>query len=93
MAKQGIFFVGFLSALALVALLSLLVPDKPCPLPTLMEVQEIVGAKVDGKICKYWNVEGHSETGEKWNKYSCKQAAEKAMEPFVGKDGYLDSPE
>ena len=60
-----------------------------CPLLSLMEVQEIVGAKVDGKICKSWNVEGHSETGDKWDSYICEQYATEAMEPYVGEDGKL----
>ena len=60
-----------------------------CPLPSLMELQEIVGAKVDGKICKLWNVPGHSETGEKWDAYMCERYAAEAMEPYVEDDGYL----
>ncbi len=64
-----------------------------CPLLSLMELQEIVGAKVDGKICKSWNIKGHSETGEKWDKYICDQYAEKDMEQYIGEDGYLDFDE
>ena len=35
---------------------------QPRPVPTIEWVQEKVGAKVDGKLCRSWNVPGHVAT-------------------------------
>ena len=47
MARKGIFFVGFFAGMALVAFLSLLVPDKPCPLLSPTELQEPIDTLLD----------------------------------------------
>lgn len=56
-----------------------------CPLLSPVELQERLGVKPDGKI--------GPETMAAWDKALCDQYAAEAMEPFVGEDGYLDSPE
>jgi hypothetical protein len=49
--------------------------SRPQPLRTIEEVQQQIGAKADGKLCKGWGVEGHSETQTKWDRYICNQYA------------------
>lgn len=85
----GLFVGGLIGTVIGISMVALVVAPHTCPLPSLTELQEIVGAKPDGKICKSWNVPGHSETGEKWDAYICEQFAAKATEPYVGDDGYL----
>ena len=46
-------------------------------LPDIYQLQRIVGAEVDGKICDGWLVEGHSETGDKWTEYAGNQMLDK----------------
>lgn len=41
---------------------------QPRPVPSIEWIQEKVGAKVDGKLCKSWNVPGHSETQRLWER-------------------------
>ena len=41
---------------------------QPQLLPSIEWVQTEIGAKPDGKLCKSWNVKGHSETQEKWQR-------------------------
>ena len=40
---------------------------QPRPLPTIEWVQEKIGVKADGKLCKSWNVPGHSDTQKEWD--------------------------
>lgn len=51
--------------------------------PSFKELQKMVGAKPDGKICKMWNVPGHSETLEKWERKICDQYAIEAIEKMA----------
>ena len=52
-------------------------PPENVKIPSVSQLQKIVGAKVDGKLCAGWAVEGHSETGDKWDDYICNQEARK----------------
>ena len=40
-------------------------------IPTVEDIQRLVGAKVDGKLCDGWKIPGHSETADKWDKAIC----------------------
>ena len=53
---------------------------------SISELQEQVGAEPDGKICEMWNVPGHSETGEKWNRAYCDQEAVKMFRRMSTKE-------
>jgi len=44
-------------------------------IPTVKEIQRMVGAEPDGKLCKGWGCPGHSETQEKWDRAICDQYA------------------
>ncbi len=50
-------------------------------LPTFIEIQEMLVArghdiKIDDKICKGWNIPGHSETLAAWESEICNDFAE-----------------
>ncbi len=52
-------------------------------IPTFRELQQMLidkgyKIKADGKICKMWNVPGHSETIEAWDDEICQQSAAKS---------------
>lgn len=47
-------------------------------LPSIKDIQRRIGCeKIDGRLCKMWCVEGHSETQEKWGAAICQQYADK----------------
>jgi hypothetical protein len=53
-------------------------PPENVIIPSVSQLQRIVGCeKVDGKPCKSFHVEDHSETWEKWDDYICNQEARK----------------
>lgn len=59
--------------------------------PTIESIQRSVGATVDGKLCRMWNVPGHSETQEKWEYKLGNQSASKWDYHYAPENG-MDAP-